>query len=535
MSRVLICASLGRTGFPLIAYGDPGDNQVQLLVCGDAACEPSRVSSIAMLTGGRYEAVSLLATPFYRPFVVAHNTVGFSMHAAMIVSDPACLTQAVFPCPARGGVVVTITDPATNVVVTNASAITVSGTVTGLPNLTGVTIGGGGPGATFVLNADGTFTGVVPLVPGSNTITVVVLSATGAELGTATVTVISDAVPPLLAITSPATNGTTVYTSTVLITGTASDAATSVVSVAIGTLLADTTSPSWSFAGVPLVLGVNIITVVATDAAGNTATQTVTIIQGGLAPRLLCPANVVLQCGTEPPAALGARLVNCDGGAVSVTESFSPTCGATGIITREYRAAGCGGAATVNCAQAIQFVDLVSPTVTCPASVTLPCSSFASATLGQAVVSVEPLRCGNAPQLSLVVSGGQLACGVTVSRTFTAQDDCGNSASCTQAVTVTASNGGVGTTSAATVAATTTTAGASGGLTTEELGALIAGARFSVFVSLPCVDALRPRHYHLVAHPACDADCVSAVASQAEASPGHVGRLGRCHGGRRFG
>jgi M6 family metalloprotease-like protein len=80
---------------------------------------------------------------------------------------------------------------------------------------------------------------------------------------------------PIVTITSP-TNDTTVSTSTIAVTGTATDDS-GVTSLTVNGNSVTIESDGSFTTTVPLTNGVNIITVVATDAAGNTATQSVTV------------------------------------------------------------------------------------------------------------------------------------------------------------------------------------------------------------------------------------------------------------------
>jgi len=83
----------------------------------------------------------------------------------------------------------------------------------------------------------------------------------------------TDTTPPILTITSP-TNGTTVTTSTITISGTASDES-GIANVTVNAILANGTT-NWS-AEVTLTAGENTITVVATDGAGLNTTETITV------------------------------------------------------------------------------------------------------------------------------------------------------------------------------------------------------------------------------------------------------------------
>lgn len=108
----------------------------------------------------------------------------------------------------------------------------------------------------------------------ANTIDVQVRGKPG---GVLTVEIVGvDNVPPVISITSPA-NGATVSTSSVSVTGTASDALSGVAAVTCNGAPATVQSGSFS-CSVALTAGANVITVKATDAAGNnsTATESVT-------------------------------------------------------------------------------------------------------------------------------------------------------------------------------------------------------------------------------------------------------------------
>ena len=121
----------------------------------------------------------------------------------------------------------------------------------------------------------------IPLEVGSTVITVTARDAAG-NTGTDVLTVTrTDGVPPTVDITAPATGATFSTTSTTIaIAGTASDnVGVSQVSwsnnkggsgVATGTT-------SWSVASVSLQPGANVITVTAKDAAGNLATDVLTV------------------------------------------------------------------------------------------------------------------------------------------------------------------------------------------------------------------------------------------------------------------
>ena len=134
-----------------------------------------------------------------------------------------------------------------------------------------------------------------------------------------------DTTPPTLTITSPA-NGTTVNTSTITIMGTASDES-GITNVTVDGILATGTT-DWS-AEVTLTEGENMITVVATDTAGNTATGTITVryemLRGDLSgDDILTPADAAIAleiaAGSRPcdPTTLAAADVSGDGQVTSL-------------------------------------------------------------------------------------------------------------------------------------------------------------------------------------------------------------------------
>lgn len=141
----------------------------------------------------------------------------------------------------------------------------------------------------------------IPLVAGSNVITVTAVDAAG-NTGTDALTVTytsPDTTQPTVAITSPTSSGSYTTTSSSLSLGGtaadnvgvtqirwASDRGTS--GIASGTT-------SWSVTGISLVSGANVITVTAADAAGNQTTATVTV-------------NYSAPTATPPPPAAAVTL-----------------------------------------------------------------------------------------------------------------------------------------------------------------------------------------------------------------------------------
>ena len=162
---------------------------------------------------------------------------------------------------------------------TNSTPLNLSGITSDNVGVTGVawTNSTGGSGAATV--SSGTWNASISLVAGPNTITVTASDAAG-NTSSAQIQVTLDQTAPTIAITIPTTLPTYSSESTPLsVWGTASDdlALASVTwsnsaggsGTALGTTL-------WA-AAIPLTVGSNIITITATDTAGNTATATLTV------------------------------------------------------------------------------------------------------------------------------------------------------------------------------------------------------------------------------------------------------------------
>src|SRR5205807_68881 len=118
---------------------------------------------------------------------------------------------------------------------------------------------------------------------GSHTLSAVARDAAGntATSSAVNVTVFNDTTPPTIAITTPTTASTDSTTSTpptsggaAAISGAVSQETWANSRGGSGTASGTT---SWTASGIPIQLGTNVLTVTAQDAAGNTATASVTV------------------------------------------------------------------------------------------------------------------------------------------------------------------------------------------------------------------------------------------------------------------
>ena len=206
---------------------------------------------------------------------------------------------------------VTITSPTSGSTYTSSSAtLSIGGTATDNVGVTQVTWsndrgGSGTCSGTGSWSASG-----IALLIGSNVITVTARDAAG-NTGTDRLTVTyNDIVSPTVTITSPTSAST--YTSssaTLSIGGTASDN----VGVTQVTWSNDrggsgtcSGTGSWSASGIALLIGTNVITVTARDAAGNTGTDRLTVNYSNSRPTISNGSSSLLSvndsaCTLSPP------------------------------------------------------------------------------------------------------------------------------------------------------------------------------------------------------------------------------------------
>ena len=176
-------------------------------------------------------------------------------------------------------------------------------------------------------------------------------------------------------------------------------------------------------------------TFTATDDCGNStsATQTITV-QDTTAPEFTSvPADYTAECSDELVMDDATATDNC--GEVSidvVSETTAGACAGEYTITRTFTATDdCGNSTSAT--QTITVQDTTAPEFTSvPADYTAECSDE--------LVMDDATASDNCGEVSIEVSSettaGACAGEYTITRTFTATDDCGNSTSATQTITV---------------------------------------------------------------------------------------------------
>jgi HYR domain/Secretion system C-terminal sorting domain len=187
----------------------------------------------------------------------------------------------------------------------------------------------------------------------------------------------------------------------------------------------------------------------ATDVCGNftECTQIITV-NDQTAPVINCPANVTVSCASQVPPPDVTNITanpifvsdNCSG---PITVTFrgdvisNQTCANRFTISRTYRATdACGNFS--ECVQTITVNDQTAPVMTCPAPVTVSCTSDVPAPSITAVTGVSDNCAGvvTVTHVGDVISNQTCANRFTITRTYRATDVCGNFTECTQIITV---------------------------------------------------------------------------------------------------
>ncbi|TWT42046.1 HYR domain protein [Phycisphaerae bacterium RAS1] len=154
---------------------------------------------------------------------------------------------------------------------------------------------------------------------------------------------------------------------------------------------------------------------------------------------ITCPADITVECGanTSPAGAGSATAVDtCSGAAaaVSFSDVFTPACGSTGVITRTWSADN--GGTPVTCVQTITIEDTIAPALALPPDTSSACDASPDPTNTGFATAAD--LCDAAPELTYAdaVTPGSCPGESTITRTWTATDDCGNAASATQVIAV---------------------------------------------------------------------------------------------------
>ncbi len=203
-------------------------------------------------------------------------------------------TRAILP-------LLTIDSPATLTTV-GASPISVQGTLDDA-NAT-LTVNG------VPVTHGGSWNASVVLEEGLNTVVARAIDVNGNEV-TASIAVSLDTTPPYITVTAPV-SGSTVTTASVNVSGLVNDivrgtVASNQANVTVNGVVADVANRTYIARNVPLNVGVNALTISATDAVGNSATKTLSITY---APPSPTAASIFEISGQNQTAAILSTLGN---------------------------------------------------------------------------------------------------------------------------------------------------------------------------------------------------------------------------------
>ena len=186
----------------------------------------------------------------------------------------------------------------------------------------------------------------------------------------------------------------------------------------------------------------------ATDTCGNASfcNQTVTVVDTE-PPQIMCGQDKEAQCGSSWVFDIPTAVDKCDLTNVlievvsTVTNVAIPRCPLIFTVTRTWRASDtCGNASFCN--QTVSVADTQPPVITCLSNITVSCLSNVPPcpTSLAAFLALGGMASDNCDaNLNYTCTDGPLVggtCSGTISRTHTVTDDCTNSASCVQTITV---------------------------------------------------------------------------------------------------
>ena len=161
---------------------------------------------------------------------------------------------------------------------------------------------------------------------------------------------------------------------------------------------------------------------------------------GGCTPcTLVCPPDVTIDCSESIDPSNTGSPTGC-AGATYTDDVDAGNCAGNYVITRTWTADnGCQG--TVSCEQEITVTDTTGPDIDCPAEVGIDCSeSTDPSNTGSPTATDDCSGVANVSH-SDSVAPGNCAGNYVITRTWTATDNCGNSSSCDQTITVSDTTG----------------------------------------------------------------------------------------------
>ncbi len=191
--------------------------------------------------------------------------------------------------------------------------------------------------------------------------------------------------------------------------------------------------------------GVIVRTFTATDECGNavSCSQNITVVDD-TDPVITCPADITVSMDAMcMPDLSGIGMPTAtDNCTASPVITFSDVealtgCSGTGMITRTWTVTDdCGN--TASCTQVITVIDDTDPVIVCPADITVNMDAGCVPNLSAVGMAIASDNCTTSPILTFADVEDLSSCGGTgtITRTWTATDDCGNTTTCDQIITV---------------------------------------------------------------------------------------------------
>ena len=182
-------------------------------------------------------------------------------------------------------------------------------------------------------------------------------------------------------------------------------------------------------------------TYTATDDCGNTSScEQIITVEDNTPPTIMCPYDFTVQCVSEVPACdypnEAYATDNCDDDvelSCMQGDLEGGVCG--GTVTRIYTATDdCGNTAT--CSRVITVNDNTPPSIICPDDFSVDCLEGIPECNPNDAMATD--NCDMELEVSCMQSGltGDICGGSPITNTYTAMDDCGNTASCEQSITI---------------------------------------------------------------------------------------------------
>jgi hypothetical protein len=190
------------------------------------------------------------------------------------------------------------------------------------------------------------------------------------------------------------------------------------------------------------VLVANTVILTVTDECGNSSTCSATVtVLDTIPPSITCPMDVTIECtDSTAPMNTGTATAsdNCPPPVVTHSDvTMEGGCPQEYTITRTWKATD-GSGNTTTCTQVITIDDSTPPTITdCPDNITIECDE--STLPGNTGMATATDNCDGMPTVTYSdVTAASQTCvqEYTITRTWLATDDCGNSTTCTQVITV---------------------------------------------------------------------------------------------------